>query len=152
MIHLDFCLALDHMFPGIQFGREMDFGDDLVSISIWKRPESQPTSEQINVALQAVLAKKTAEAAILAQQAEGFDTGRGFRLAMGDSDVQAFTQMTVLVQTALTTGAIMPDSPQRFADREGVLRTLGSGEFIAMMLAYGMAVKGLWDAKKQAGI
>lgn len=75
----------------------------------------------------------------------GFDTGLGFTLALHDADRSAFTQMLVLVNTAKEKGLITDATPQTIADIDGQPRTLTTGEFTRLMLAYGSYYKGLWD-------
>lgn len=79
----------------------------------------------------------------------GFDSGLGFTLALGDADRSAFTQMLVLVTTAKEEGLITDDTPQTIADIDGKPHTLSTGEFTRLMLAYGAYYKGLWDQLKR---
>lgn len=151
-------IGLMTLYPDLRFGQECDLSPDLGTIAAWSKtdeegnPVPQPTPQQLAAAVAQHEARQAAIAAISAQQAAGFDTGLGFALAMGEHDIQAFTQMTVLVSVALNSGAIAADSPQTFADKNGVLRTLPAQQFIALMLGYGVACKALWQAKKDAGL
>jgi hypothetical protein len=81
---------------------------------------------------------------------EGFDTGAGFKLALGDADRNAFTQMLVLVTTAMGIGVITQDTPQTIADVDGKPHAITTTEFIGLMLRYGQHYKVLWDSYKNA--
>lgn len=78
--------------------------------------------------------------------AKGYNTSLGFVLPLEDSSRNDFTQLVVLVSTALQTGAITPEAPQTFNDIEGKIHTLPANQFLQMMLGYGTYYKGLWDA------
>jgi hypothetical protein len=78
----------------------------------------------------------------------GFDTGLGFKLALGEADRNAFTQMLVLVTTALEKGVITKESPQVISDLDGQPHTLTTDQFTSLMLAYGAYYKHLWDRFK----
>jgi hypothetical protein len=78
----------------------------------------------------------------------GFDTGMGFKLAIGDADRNAFTQMLVLVNTAKEKGVINDTTPQTVADIEGKPHTVTTAQFTGLMLAYGAYYKGIWDKLK----
>ncbi len=78
----------------------------------------------------------------------GFDTGLGFKLAIGDADRNAFTQMLVLINTAKEKGVITDESPQTIADIEGKTHTVSTAQFTSLMLAYGSYYKTLWDKQR----
>ncbi len=78
--------------------------------------------------------------------AKGFDTKLGFTLPLEDAGRNDFTQLVVLVSTALQSGAITPEAPQSFTDIEGKVRTLPADQLLQMMLGYGSYYKGLWNA------
>ena len=78
--------------------------------------------------------------------AKGFDTKLGFTLPLEDAGRNDFTQLVVLVSTALQAGAITPDAPQSFTDIEGKVRTLPTSQLLQVMLGYGSYYKGLWNA------
>ena len=80
----------------------------------------------------------------------GFDTSMGFKLALADADRNAFTQMLVLVNTALSVGVITQATPQTIADIDGVPHTVTTLIFIGLMLQYGAYYKGLWDIYKNS--
>jgi hypothetical protein len=72
----------------------------------------------------------------------------GFTLALGEADRNAFTQMLVLVNTALGVGAITQETPQTIADIDGVTHTVTTEQFIMLMLGYGQHYMELWSTYK----
>jgi hypothetical protein len=106
-------------------------------------PEMKPAPRQPVVVDPKLVAFNTAIA-------KGFDTKLGFVLPLEDANRNDFTQLVVLVSTALQTGAITPETPQSFTDIEGKVRTLQARQFLQMMLGYGAYYKGLWDAQHAA--
>jgi hypothetical protein len=78
----------------------------------------------------------------------GFDTGLGFKLALGDQDRNAFTQMFVMINTAKEKGLLQDDSPQAVADIDGELHTLTVAQLTDLLLAYGAHYKTLWATLK----
>jgi hypothetical protein len=69
----------------------------------------------------------------------------GMVLAAAKSDRDAFTQMTVLIDLALRSGAMPPQAPQTFKDAYGALQTVAAVDFLKLMLEYGVKAKDLWE-------
>ena len=78
----------------------------------------------------------------------GFDTGLGYRLAMGDDVRNNLAQLTLLVVVAKQNGLIDDKTPQNITDLGGDVRTVTTAQFIRLMLGYGANYKRLWDALK----
>jgi hypothetical protein len=107
--------------------------------------ESASESQVVPIQRQPMDPKRTAFNVAIAT---GFDTGMGFKLAIGDADRNAFTQMLVLVNTAKEKGVINDTTAQTIADIEGKPHTVTTAQFTGLMLAYGAYYKGLWDRLK----
>jgi len=73
--------------------------------------------------------------------AAGYDTGKGYRLRLFESDRNAFTQLLVLLREANATD----DLPTAVADTEGTVRQLTAKELRGILVGYGVHFQGLWQ-------
>lgn len=69
----------------------------------------------------------------------------GFFLRTDDVSRNAFSQMTTLIQEAMSLGFIDNDTPQTIADSQNRKQNLTTLRFRQIMVGYGMYYKGLWD-------
>jgi len=78
----------------------------------------------------------------------GFDTGLGYKLALGDDNRNNLAQLALLVVISEQNGLIDDQTPQTITDIGGEIRTVTTAQFIRLILAYGSHYKSLWDASK----
>lgn len=70
----------------------------------------------------------------------------GFFLRTDDASRNAFSQMTTLIQEAMSLGFIDNNTPQTIADSQNRKQTLTTLRFRQIMVGYGMFYKNLWDS------
>jgi hypothetical protein len=71
---------------------------------------------------------------------DGYDTGFGYFLALGESDRNAFTQLLVLLREANAPDAMEVD----VADTNGVLHKVSVAQLRPMLINYGLYYQGIW--------
>lgn len=69
----------------------------------------------------------------------------GFHLSTNDSSRNAFTQMTTLIQEAMSLGLINNDTMQTIKDSQNKKQNLTTLRFRQIMVEYGFYYKNLWD-------
>ena len=77
---------------------------------------------------------------------DGFDTGNGYRLAMGDNDRNQWTSLLVLYRESNA-----PDTTElQIADIDGNLHTVTLAQFRQIAIGLGQAYASLWTAYRSA--